>query len=96
MAPSLLDDATVDQWLGEHGAWSRSGDVISRIVECASFPAAIELVCRVADVAEARDHHPDIDVRWRTLRFELSTHSAGGLTHNDLEVAEQIDRLAAH
>lgn len=91
---TLLDEQAVRTWLAEHPAWHRDGAQIRRNVECATFPAAIEVVRRVADVAEARDHHPDIDIRWRTLRFALSTHSAGGLTINDLELAEEIDRLA--
>jgi 4a-hydroxytetrahydrobiopterin dehydratase len=90
----LLDDVAVGAWLRSHDAWSQSGAEISRTVECASFPAAIALVQRVADEAEQRDHHPDIDIRWRTLRFTLSTHSAGGLTQRDLDLADEIDRLA--
>lgn len=91
---ALLDDVAVQGWLATHEAWSQSGPEITRTVECASFPAAIALVQQVADEAEQRDHHPDIDIRWRTLRFTLSTHSAGGLTQRDLELADEIDRLA--
>ena len=90
----LLDDVTVQAWLRTHDAWTQSGPEITREVECASFPAAIALVQQVADEAERRDHHPDIDIRWRTLRFTLSTHSAGGLTQLDLDLAVEIDRLA--
>ena len=91
----LLDDVAVQEWLKSHGEWAQSGAEISRAVECPSFPAAIELVRQVAVEAESRDHHPDIDIRWRTLRFTLSTHSAGGLTQKDLDLAGEIDRLAA-
>ncbi len=49
----------------------------------------------VAGTAEAMDHHPDIDIRWRTLRFVLSTHSAGGLTALDLDLAARIDAALA-
>ncbi len=49
----------------------------------------------VAETAEAMDHHPDIDIRWRTLRFVLSTHSAGGLTALDLDLAARIDAALA-
>ena len=91
----LLDDASVRAWLGANDGWSKAGGEITRSVECASFPAAIALVQKVADAAERRDHHPDIDIRWRTLRFTLSTHSAGGLTELDLDLAAEIDRLAA-
>ena len=89
----VLDDAVVQAWLQDHPSWTRVGPEITRTAECASFPAAIAVVGRVADEAEARDHHPDIDIRWRTLRFALSTHSAGGLTQKDLDLAEEIDRL---
>jgi 4a-hydroxytetrahydrobiopterin dehydratase len=91
----LLDDVAVQAWLRSHEAWAQSGAEITRTVECPSFPAAIEMVQRVADEAERRDHHPDIDIRWRTLRFTLSTHSAGGLTQLDLDLAADIDRLAS-
>jgi 4a-hydroxytetrahydrobiopterin dehydratase len=91
---TLLTDAELDDWLARHKGWSRAGDEIRRSVECASFPAAIDLVRKVADVAEERDHHPDIDIRWRTVSFTLSTHSDGGLTQKDLDLAEQIDALA--
>jgi len=90
----VLDDVTVQVWLESHEAWDRVGAEITRTVECPSFPAAIALVQQVADEAESRDHHPDIDIRWRTLRFTLSTHSAGGLTQRDLDLADEIDRLA--
>ena len=91
---TLLDDATVTEWLNAHTGWRREGETIVREVECETFPAAIDLVREVAGVAEARDHHPDIDIRWRTVRFALSTHSAGGLTQNDLDLAAEIDALA--
>ena len=90
----LLDDVTVQQWLKSHTAWEQSGQEITRTVDCPSFLAGIDLVQQVAQEAERRDHHPDIDIRWRTLRFTLSTHSAGGLTQQDLDLAEEIDRLA--
>ncbi|MFI9330055.1 4a-hydroxytetrahydrobiopterin dehydratase [Kitasatospora sp. NPDC052868] len=71
--------------------WSRTGDTIVRTADAADFPAAIRVVVAVAETAEAMDHHPDIDIRWRTLRFALSTHSAGGLTDLDFVLAARID-----
>ena len=59
-----------------------------------TFPAAIGLVDAVAVAAEAADHHPDIDIRWRDVLFVLSTHSAGGVTERDLRMAATIDDLA--
>ncbi len=89
----ILNDDEADARLGAD--WTRSGAVIEREVELASFPQAIEVVNRVADLAEAADHHPDIDIRWRTLTFRLSTHSAGGLTAKDFALAAQIDAVLA-
>ncbi|WIV61145.1 4a-hydroxytetrahydrobiopterin dehydratase [Amycolatopsis nalaikhensis] len=89
----ILSDSEADERLGTH--WTRSGAVISREAELASFMQAIEVVDRVAVLAEAADHHPDIDIRWRTLTFRLSTHSAGGLTAKDFDLAQQIDEVLA-
>ena len=60
-----------------------------------SFMGAIAVVDRVAEVAEAMDHHPDIDIRWRTLTFACATHSAGGVTAKDIELARRIDEIVA-
>ena len=87
----ILSDSEADERLG--AGWTRSGAEISREAELASFPQAIEVVDRVAVLAEAADHHPDIDIRWRTLTFRLSTHSAGGLTEKDFSLAAEIDSV---
>ncbi|MFD9127623.1 4a-hydroxytetrahydrobiopterin dehydratase [Kitasatospora sp. NPDC059571] len=73
--------------------WHREGESIVRTAETASFPTAIRVVDTVAVAAEELDHHPDIDIRWRTLRFALSTHSAGGLTGLDATLAARIDEV---
>ncbi|WP_219414811.1 4a-hydroxytetrahydrobiopterin dehydratase [Pseudonocardia nigra] len=94
MAP-LLDDAAIDTALDDLPGWERDGDTLVRTAKLSSFPAAIAVVDRVAEIAEDRDHHPDIDIRWRTLTFRCSTHSAGGITEKDVALArsisEQID-----
>ena len=91
----LLPDEEVDRALaGDLSAWTRDGDAITRTVTAPSFMDGIALVQRVAEAAEAMNHHPDIDIRWTRLTFTLSTHSAGGLTENDLELAGRIDALA--
>ncbi|MGS2806347.1 4a-hydroxytetrahydrobiopterin dehydratase [Nocardia sp. MW-W600-9] len=91
--PALLSDPEITIALATLPDWSRDGDAITRTVQATSFPAGIELVREVAAAAEAADHHPDIDIRWRTLRFTLSTHSAGGLTANDTAMAHTIDDI---
>ena len=73
--------------------WSGDGEGLSRTVELPSFRDAVAAIVAVADVAEELDHHPDVDLRWRTLHFALSTHSAGGVTELDLQLARRIDAL---
>ncbi len=80
---------------GDLSAWHQEGDAITRAVQARSFLEGITLVQRVAEAAEAMNHHPDIDIRYTTVTFTLSTHSEGGLTAKDLDLAGQIDRLAA-
>ncbi|WP_037367858.1 4a-hydroxytetrahydrobiopterin dehydratase [Amycolatopsis orientalis] len=91
----LLSDSAVEQALGTVPEWQREEATIVRTAELPSFPAAIEVVDRVAELAEEADHHPDIDIRWRTLTFRLSTHSEGGLTDRDFALARQIDEVLA-
>ncbi|WP_298326536.1 4a-hydroxytetrahydrobiopterin dehydratase [Haloactinopolyspora sp.] len=85
------DDLTAA--LGELPDWSGDTSGISRTVEAADFPTAIAIVDDVAEAAEAADHHPDIDIRWRKVTFTLSTHSAGGVTQADIDLAHAIDRV---
>ena len=73
--------------------WSGDGDGIRRSVELPGFPDAVAALVRIAFVAEQLDHHPDVDLRWRTLHLTLVTHSAGGVTEYDLELARRIDAL---
>ena len=91
----LLSDTEIDTALTDLPNWRRDSATLVRTVESASFPAAIALVDRVAEAAEAMNHHPDMDIRWRKVTYSLSTHSAGGITGSDLELARQIDDLAA-
>ncbi|WP_063051119.1 4a-hydroxytetrahydrobiopterin dehydratase [Nocardia arthritidis] len=90
---TLLSDIEIAEALTELPDWTRSGNALVRTVKAPTFPAGIDLVRRVAEVAEEADHHPDIDIRWRDVTFSLSTHSAGGLTALDVALAHQIDLL---
>jgi 4a-hydroxytetrahydrobiopterin dehydratase len=90
----LLSQEEIDRALsGELPQWRQDGDSITRSVTAKSFMDGIRLVEQVAEVAEDLNHHPDIDIRWTTITFTLSTHSAGGLTSADLRLAGDIDRL---
>ena len=73
--------------------WSGDGEGIRRSVELPGFPDAVAALVRIAFVAEQLDHHPDVDLRWRTLHLTLVTHSAGGVTEYDLELARRVDEL---
>ncbi len=95
-APEPLQPDAVTDWLAAHPAWTGDGHALARRAELPSFRAAVDAFVAVAVVAEELDHHPDVDVRWRTLLFRLSTHSAGGrVTARDLELAERIDAILA-
>jgi 4a-hydroxytetrahydrobiopterin dehydratase len=73
--------------------WSGDTNGIERRIELPGFRAAVDAVVAIADVAEEMDHHPDLDLRWRTLRVAVVTHSAGGVTELDLELARRVDAL---
>jgi 4a-hydroxytetrahydrobiopterin dehydratase len=91
----LLSQEEIDRALaGDLSQWSQQGDSITRSVTASTFLDGIRLVQQVAEVAEDLNHHPDIDIRWTTITFTLSTHSEGGLTGMDLRLAGDIDRLA--
>ena len=90
-----LSDDQVSARLPEIPEWERQGDEIVRSYRAPSFIEGIAFVQRVAELAEAANHHPDIDIRWRTVRIALTTHDAGGLSGNDFNLAAQIDATFA-
>lgn len=90
MAELLSEDA-INEALEHLPEWTREGEVLERTAKLDSFPQAIQVVNRIAEIAENENHHPDIDIRWRTLIFRLSTHSEGGLTGKDTAMATEID-----
>ena len=86
----LLDADSVRSAVAVLDGWEGGPDAIVRTVGLRSFPAAIAVVDRVAKVAEEMDHHPDIDLRWRTLHLTLVSHSAGGVTEKDTTLAARL------
>jgi 4a-hydroxytetrahydrobiopterin dehydratase len=90
-----LTETEIAEGLAALPEWRREGNEILRTVRCATFPKAIALVDRVAEAAEAADHHPDIHINWRRVTFTLTTHAAKGLSAKDLAMATTIDRLAS-
>jgi 4a-hydroxytetrahydrobiopterin dehydratase len=88
---AVMDDDQVGAALQDLHHWRRDGDSLVRSVDAPTFLQGISLVDAVARAAEAADHHPDIDIRWRTVTFVLSTHSEGGITDKDVALAAEID-----
>jgi 4a-hydroxytetrahydrobiopterin dehydratase len=93
--PTALTPDQVAAELATLPGWTGDTTALHRSIECATFPAAIAVVDAVARAAEDAGHHPDIDIRWRTLHFTLSTHDVGGVTELDLALAREIDAAAA-
>jgi 4a-hydroxytetrahydrobiopterin dehydratase len=89
--PARLDDDEIAVRINALPGWERDGDEIVKSFQLPTFPEAIAFVARVADRAEAANHHPDIDIRWRTVRIALTTHDAGGLSELDFDLADQIE-----
>jgi 4a-hydroxytetrahydrobiopterin dehydratase len=89
--PRLTDDE-IRAALESLPGWVRDGDQIARTVRFPEFMDGIRFINRVADMAEIADHHPDIDIRYRNVRFALTTHDQGGLTEKDTALASQISQ----
>jgi len=89
-----LDDRQRDEALERLDEWRAEGDAISRTYHFRDFARAIDFVNAVAEMAEDASHHPDIDIRYNKVKIILTTHSVGGLTRNDIELAAGIDDLA--
>lgn len=90
---ALLDEQQIRAGLDDLDGWTREGDVVRKTFTLDSFPEAIEFVNRIAERAEAADHHPDIDIRYDRVACALSTHSEGGLTAKDFDMAAAIDEV---
>ena len=90
----LLTDEEITRQLGTLPGWRRDGDAMVASFDAPDFPAAVQLIVDAGDEAEQMGHHPDVDLRWNLTRWRLSTHSAGGLTQLDIELANRISLAA--
>ena len=91
---TLLTEAQLHEFLQAAPQWKKTGDELVRTYSFKTFPDAVGFVVRVAHVAEANNHHPDIDIRYRRVVVRWSTHSAGGVTDRDRELAGRTAGLA--
>ncbi len=92
---TVLTTSQLQTALGRLPGWTGDSGGITRIYRAPEFLTGIRLVAAVAEAAERADHHPDIDIRWREVTFRLVTHSAGGVTGKDVDLAGRIDELAS-
>lgn len=92
--PEILTAKEIKEHLKKVPEWEHENKSIERVFEFDGFPDAIDFVNAVAEIAEEEEHHPDIDIRYNRVRIRLFTHSEGGLTDSDFDVAEKIDTLA--
>jgi 4a-hydroxytetrahydrobiopterin dehydratase len=89
-----LNDAEIEERLEGLDGWERAGDEIRKTYTGEDFMSSVELVNRLAPQAEDMNHHPDLEISWNKVNVTLSTHSEGGLTENDFELAGRIDAVA--
>ena len=90
---AVVSDTEVAAFLEAHPEWSRQGNEITRTYVFSNFNESMGFTTRMALEAERADHHPDIDIRWTKVTLTLSTHSEGGLTVKDLDLADVCDGL---
>ena len=89
----LLSDEEIERRLGELDGWERQGDAIVKDYKCNDFAGSVKFVDALTPSAEEMNHHPDLKISWDTVTVSISTHSEGGLTENDFELARKIDSL---
>ena len=91
--PKLLTDTGIANRLSNLRGWKHEGAFITKTFEFKSFMDGIDFVGKVAAVAEREEHHPDIHVRYATITLSVQTHSEGGVTEWDLDLAEAVEKM---
>lgn len=90
---ALLSEGEIEAKLGELSGWERAGEAIAKTFERGDFVGSVRFVASLVEPAEAMNHHPDLEISWDKVEVTISTHSEGGLTANDFELAAKIDAL---
>lgn len=90
---ALIAQSDLKEMMKRVPEWDTNKKSIERTFEFDDFSQAIDFVNAVAEIAEEEEHHPDLDVRYNKVRVVLSTHSEGGLTDMDFQIAEKVDTL---
>ena len=89
-----LSDEEIERGLADLPDWRREGDALVRQVELGDFVGSVEFVNRLVPEAEEMNHHPDLSISWNKVTVKLTTHSQGGITASDFELARRIDGLS--
>jgi 4a-hydroxytetrahydrobiopterin dehydratase len=89
----LLSDEDIEARLGDLEGWEREGDAIAKTFKLDDFVGSVEFVRKLVEPAEDMGHHPDVSISWDEVRVSITTHSEGGLTKNDFELARRIDSI---
>ena len=90
---AVLSEEEIEQRLAGLSGWSRDGDAIEREFDRGDFKGSVDFVNRLTPVAEGMNHHPDLSISWSKVKVMLSTHSEGGLTASDFDLASRIEAL---
>jgi 4a-hydroxytetrahydrobiopterin dehydratase len=93
-AMALLSDSEIEAKLADLPGWERVGTAIAKEFDRGDFVGSVAFVDSLVEPAEAMNHHPDLEISWSTVKVSLSTHSEGGLTAADFELASKIDAVA--
>ena len=89
-----LAEEEIDEQLSKVDGWRREGDAIVKEFDRGDFAGSVDFVNAIAPRAEDMGHHPDLGISWATVTVTITTHSEGGLTGNDFELARRIDAVA--
>jgi len=90
-----IDQAEISRRLASMPGWRVEDGRLVRTVTTRDFRSALELVARIADPADAQNHHPDVAIHWNELTLSLWTHASGGITERDFRLADSIEVLLA-
>jgi 4a-hydroxytetrahydrobiopterin dehydratase len=91
---ALLSETEIEAKLSRLPGWQRQGEAIAKRFGCGDFVGSVRFVESLVEPAEAIGHHPDLEISWDTVAVTISTHSEGGLTAADFELAGKVDALS--
>jgi 4a-hydroxytetrahydrobiopterin dehydratase len=91
---AVLSDDEIQERLDGAEGWEREGDALRKEIERGDFKCSVDFVNRITPAAEEMNHHPDLTISWSKVTVSLSTHSQGGITEGDFELARRIDEQA--